>query len=213
MAGFVVHATTALVVSTGLSAYLSAYNHFPLYWGGILCALGSLGGLLPDIDSSESKIARYSSLILGMVFILLVMTQFLNYLYALLFLIPLMKLIDISLKKWTTHRGVFHSIPMCLLLATIAFIISDKLKFPTSFSLYCAGFLGGGYFFHLLLDEIWSLGKGGVSCPSFGTGLQIFRPIFWKSFVCTYALLAVLLYYTPELRVWMQKNVISILFQ
>lgn len=206
MAGFLVHSTSALIVSTGFSAYLCADNHLPLAWGGTLCALGALGGILPDIDSKESKIARYSSLILGMALLLLVITQLSNYLFALV-LIPFMKLVDLGFKKWTTHRGVFHSVPMCLLFATIAFIVSDTLRFPTFFSLYCAGFLGGGYLFHLLLDEIWSLRKG-IGCPSFGTGLQIFRSIFWKSFLLTYSLLGLLLYYTPNFRNWMIKNVI-----
>lgn len=206
MANFMVHATTSLVASTGLSAYLCASNHFPLPWGGVLCALGFLGGLLPDIDSKESKIARYSSLLVGMFLLLLVMTQLANHLYALV-LIPLTKVVDIGVKKWTTHRGVFHSVPMCLLFATVAFIVPDTLKFPTVFSLYCAGFLGGGYLFHLLLDEMWSLRKG-VGCSSLGTGLQIFRSVFWKSFLITYALLAALLYYTPDFRNWMLMNII-----
>jgi LexA-binding, inner membrane-associated putative hydrolase len=206
MAGFVVHATSTLVVSTGLSAYLCASNHFPLAWGGMLCALGALGGILPDIDSKESKIARYSGLILGMILLGIVVTQFANYLYALA-VIPMVKLIDVGLKKWTTHRGVFHSIPMCFLFATAAFIVSDMLRFPTIFSLYCAGFLGGGYFFHLLLDEIWSLRKG-VGCPSLGTGMQIYRSAFWQSFLLTYSLLGLLLYFTPFFRNWMMKNLL-----
>lgn len=206
MAGFTVHATTALVASTGCSAYLCGDLHFPLAWGGALCALGALGGILPDIDSKETKIARYTSLFLGMVLLLLVITQFTHYLFALT-LVPLILLIDLGLKKWTTHRGAFHSLPMCLLFATLAFIIPDKLGFPMSFSLYCAGFLGGGYLFHLVLDEIWSLRKG-IGCPSLGTGLQIFRSVFWKSFLLTYSFLGVLLYYTPDFRNWMVKNFI-----
>lgn len=206
MAGFVVHSTSALVVSTGFSAYLCADHHFPLMWGGILCALGALGGVLPDIDSKESKIARYSSLFLGIILLLLVITQFTHYFFALA-LIPLIILVDIGLKKWTTHRGVFHSIPMCLLFSTAVFIASDELKFPPLFSLYCAGFLGGGYLLHLLLDEIWSLRKG-IGCPSLGTGLQIYRSTFWKSFLLTYSLLGLVLSYTPYFRNWLIKNFI-----
>lgn len=204
MAGFVVHATTALVASTGASAYLSAYHHFPLQWGAALCALGFLGGLLPDIDSNESKIARYSSLVLAMMLVLLVMTQYFSYLVSFLFLIPFTKIMDMILRKWTTHRGVFHSVPMCVLFATVAFAVAEKLEFPFLYSLYCAGFLGGGYLLHLLLDELWSLRKG-IRCPSLGTGLQIFRFTFWKSFVFTYALCGTLLYYTPNFRNWMQQ--------
>jgi hypothetical protein len=204
MAGFVVHATTALVASTGVSAYLTAYHHYPLHWGAALCALGFLGGLLPDIDSNESKIARYSSFSLAMALVLLVMTQFFSYFGAILFLIPFAKAIDMVLRKWTTHRGAFHSIPMCVLFSTIAFTIAESLAFPFSYSLYSAGFLGGGYALHLLLDEIWSL-RNGIRCPSLGTGLQIFRLTFWKSFLLTYALCGALLYNTPQFREWLQK--------
>lgn len=206
MAGFVVHSTSALVVSTGISAYLCGDHHFPLAWGGTLCALGTLGGVLPDIDSKESKIARYCSLFLGMILLLLVITQFAHYLFALA-LVPVLLLVDLGLKKWTTHRGVFHSVPMCLLFSTGAFIIPDKLNFPTLFSLYCALFLGGGYLFHLLLDELWSLRKG-IGCPSLGTGLQIYRTAFWKSFLLTYSLLGFMLSYTPFFRNWLIKTFI-----
>lgn len=212
MANFFVHATTAFAISVTASAYISAYNDLPLQWGGILCCLGFLGGLLPDIDSNETKIARYASLFLGFFLSLLLVENFFGiksyaiYVLFVCFSIPLTKAIDYGLKKWTVHRGVFHSIPMTFLLSIIVYSLSDLLLFPSHFSLFCAFFLGGGYFLHLTLDEIWSL-RHGVRSTSFGKAWQIFRYGYWKSFSLTYLLLAVSIYFTPNARVWVGENI------
>jgi hypothetical protein len=197
MASFKVHAVTALVASVGAAAYTVALNHFPLYLGGLLCTLGFIGGLAPDVDSGETKMARYSGLGLGASLSLFAYFLSHSYLIAIIGFIPLVKLIQVGIKKWTTHRGVFHSLPMGLLLSIVVFYLFDSLGFSPLFSLFCGGFLGGGYLLHLVLDEIWSLRKGiGKQC-SFGTALQLYRPIFWKSFLATYALLGFAIYKLP----------------
>ena len=212
MANFLVHATTGFALSVTASAYISAYNDFPLQWSGVLCCLGFLGGLLPDIDSNETKIARYSSLFLGVFLSLLLIEKFFGLksyaIYALFVClsIPLTKAIDYGLKKWTVHRRVFHSIPMTLLLSLISYSLSELMLFPPDFSFFCALFLGGGYFLHLTLDEIWSL-RNGVTSVSFGKAWQIFRCIYWKSFGLTYLLLAVMIYFTHVVRVQVEENV------
>lgn len=205
MAGFKVHVATAFAASVSFASYISAMNGFPIAWGGLLCGLGVIGGLLPDIDSGETKIARYSGFLIGVVLSIVASSLLHNYILVFVFLVPFIKLTHFGIQKWTTHRGVFHSIPMGFLLSIGAFYLSDLLLFPHAFSLYCAGFLGGGYLIHLVLDELWSLRKGMSKHCSFGTALQVFRMVFWKSFAATYALLGVVVYRTPALKVWIQK--------
>ena len=96
---------------------------------------------------------------------------------------------------------------MCVLLSIGAYYGADLLRFPHFYALYCAAFLGGGYLVHLVLDEIWSLRKGISKHCSFGTALQFFRRSFWPSFLATYALLAVVVYYTPFLRAWVEQTI------
>lgn len=197
MANFAVHALTALTASVSAAAYLTASYNLPLTWGTTLGVLGFVGGLLPDIDSGESRIARTSGLLLGLSLCLATYMLTNNVIIALIAFVPLVQLTNRAVQKWTTHRGVFHSIPMGLLLSIAAYSLSDLLRFPQLFSLFCAAFLGGGYLMHLVLDEIWSLRKGVSKHCSFGTALQVFRPVFWKSFLATYALLACAIYRVP----------------
>ncbi len=218
MAGFKVHAATAFAFSVSFASYVSVSNHFPLPWGIVLGALGVIGGLLPDIDSGETKIARYSGLLAGAILSLVTFLFFeassllFNYFVAFILFIPFVKITQMGVKNWMTHRGVFHSIPMGILLSIAVFHLFDLLNFPHIYSLYCAGFLGGGYLIHLVLDELWSLRKGISKHSSFGTALQIFRFVFWKSFLATYALLAVVVYKTPFLKTWIQKSTVFVNF-
>ena len=205
MAGFRVHAITAFAVSVSFASYITISNHFPLPWGGVLCALGFVGGLLPDIDSGEARMARYSGLMVGVVSSLVASLLFLNFFIAMLLFVPFAKLAHLCINKWTTHRGVFHSVPMGLLLSLGVFYIAELLEFPHPFCLYAAAFLGGGYLVHLTLDEVWSLRKGITTHSSFGTAIQFFRMAFWKSFLATYAFLAVAIYRTPFLKDWIRN--------
>jgi hypothetical protein len=58
------------------------------------------------------------------------------------------------LKTFTTHRGLIHSIPFCILSGQIIFLIADGDM--ASRILKAAG-LSLGFFSHLLLDEIYSV--------------------------------------------------------
>jgi len=187
----------ALVGSVGAASYVGALNEFPLYWVGALSLLGFIGGLAPDVDSGETKMARYSGLFVGAILTLLAYLLSDSYIVALLAFIPVVKISQFGIYKWTTHRGVFHSIPMGLLLSITVFYLFDFLEFPHSYSVFCGEFFGGGYLVHLVLDELWSLRKGISKRSSFGTALQVFRPVFWKSFLATYALLGCAIYKLP----------------
>lgn len=197
MANFKVHALTAFTASVSAASYVTVLNDFPLPWGGLLCVLGVIGGLLPDVDSGESKMARYCGILAGACLSIVTYVLSQSYIISFLAFTPLAKVTNLGIKKWTTHRGVFHSIPMGLLLSIAVFVLADLLQFPHLFSIFCTGFLGGGYLIHLVLDEIWSLRHGITTHCSFGTALQVFRLTFWKSFLATYALLACAIYSTP----------------
>jgi LexA-binding, inner membrane-associated putative hydrolase len=199
MASFRVHAVAALVGSVGAAAYVGALKGYPFHWVGLLSLLGFLGGLAPDVDSGETRMARYSGLFAGALLTLLAYLLSGSYTIALLSFVPVVKLSQFGIYKWTTHRGVFHSIPMALLLSLTVFYLFDFLGFAQPYAIFCGAFFGGGYLTHLALDELWSLRKGVSKRSSFGTALQIYRPIFWKSFLATYVLLGFALYKLPFL--------------
>ena len=81
------------------------------------------------------------------------------------------------LKKFTVHRGMFHSIPALIIAAMIAFLICDTGM--TTVRFFKAGGVALGFFSHLLLDEIWSVnlrGNGPMVKKSFGTAIKFFGP-------------------------------------
>src|SRR5688572_31495513 len=78
-------------------------------------------------------------------------------------------------KRYTVHRGMWHSIPACITCGLIAFlIVAGNDLAPRAFK---AGAVSLGFFSHLVIDELWSLGlaRGRLSVKkSFGTALK-----FW----------------------------------
>jgi hypothetical protein len=95
-------------------------------------------------------------------------------------------------KRYTVHRGMWHSIPACLACGLLAFLIvaGQDLAIRT----FKAGAVSLGFFSHLLLDEIWSfrLRSGRLNIKkSFGTALKFWGNNSYAN-LSVYAKLAVL---------------------
>ena len=58
-------------------------------------------------------------------------------------------------KRYTVHRGMWHSIPACLACGLLAFLIVAGQDL--AIRLFKAGAVSLGFLSHLVLDEIWSL--------------------------------------------------------
>jgi hypothetical protein len=94
-------------------------------------------------------------------------------------------------RKYTVHRGMFHSIPAGLIFAGVAFLIAGSSDLNIRY--YKAGGVLAGFMSHLLLDEIysfeWKSGRWHIK-KSFGTALKIWGDDAWANF-STYAKLVV----------------------
>jgi hypothetical protein len=78
-------------------------------------------------------------------------------------------------KRYTVHRGMWHSLPACLACGLLAFVIVSGPDL--AIRLFKAGAVSLGFFTHLVLDEFWSfqLRSGRLNVKkSFGTALKIF---------------------------------------
>jgi membrane-bound metal-dependent hydrolase YbcI (DUF457 family) len=199
MAGFRMHVTTSAVLGCGYAGVGHAVYGLPpdtAVVGGALCGFA---GMLPDLDSDYGVplretmaftaatvpmllVGRFQSLALsydGMVLSAVAMYLFIRF--------GLTKLI----RKYTVHRGMWHSIPTCLIFAGLAFLICGANDF------YVRCFKSGGvvlgFMSHLLLDEIYAVEwKGGRwrFKKSFGTALKLWGDDPWANF-STYAKLIV----------------------
>ncbi|MDR1271270.1 MAG: metal-dependent hydrolase [Planctomycetaceae bacterium] len=76
-------------------------------------------------------------------------------------------------KKITSHRGMFHSIPSAVFAGQITYFLSTGTPEERIFKAFA---LSSGYFSHLILDEICSVDSNGRVKKSFGTALKWFDP-------------------------------------
>jgi membrane-bound metal-dependent hydrolase YbcI (DUF457 family) len=195
------------IVGVGLG---SAFGLFSPLEGGLYLAASIVGGLLPDIDESNSipsRVVQYllaSFLSLGGILKGLELNVGLVPHWAVAVLIGVISYFAILslfqfLQQFVRHRGVFHSIPMGILLGIWAVEAGYYLLHLPNFQAYLlGGFLGLGFLTHLVLDEIYSVEwRKRRLKKSFGTALK-----FWsnspKATSRLYILLIISLFFLPQ---------------
>jgi len=190
MANFNTHLNTAVII-TGLgSATLLSVGHTDLKGALWLWFLGSIGGLLPDIDSDNStsldtifNLFALSAVLLVLHYItteLIIEISFIELIAVPLMVYGIMKYIIRPLFEWiTVHRGSCHSLVfllLCALLTTqVTWKLNDQLTAEAAtFAWLAGGFILLGGLIHLMLDEIYSVDLSNVRIKrSFGTALKI----------------------------------------
>ena len=92
----------------------------------------------------------------------------------------------------TSHRGIFHSIPMGLLFAELTTLLFYKVLYvDATFSITAGAFLFFGFILHLLLDELFSINALGLSIKkSFGSALKLYDKNNIIGTIILYALVA-----------------------
>ncbi|MUJ39272.1 metal-dependent hydrolase [Aliivibrio fischeri] len=190
MANFSTHLNVAALTSGAASAALLSANHIDLDTALWLWFLGTIGGLLPDIDSDNSTSLDIIFNLFTVCIVLLSIRYFTSDAInerQFMLLIGLPVVIHLIIKygirnvfEWQTiHRGICHSLLFllfCGLLTTntTAFIINDKFKNADLFAWLSGIFVFCGGFIHLLLDEIYSVDLANVRIKrSFGSALKL----------------------------------------
>jgi len=211
MANFQTHCTIAAgaaITTAAVCIETGMVNHTQ---GLLLIALGTLAGILPDIDSDHSVPTR-------LVFNVISIAVAIGSLLALQGQVTLLHLLGIALgsalfvryivyalfARLTHHRGLFHSLPTALLfgLSTVSIGI-HMLGWSLHFAWLTAGFVSGGYLIHLLLDELYSVNFMGSSLKkSFGSALTLFTRSAWISYLLLYALVGAGFYLLPTPNGW-----------
>jgi hypothetical protein len=177
-------------------------------WGPPLLAAGltTLGGLLPDLDSDSGvpvrelfgisaavgaaalyPILRHHSLPLEQSLVLAALAYlFFRYGVSRIF------------RRWTVHRGMFHSLPAMLIAGELTYLVSRGVD--VNMRLYLAGGVMLGFLSHLVLDEFYSVDFNGVKVrfnKYAGSAVKLFSPSWLGTATC-YFLLAVLTYLVWE---------------
>ncbi|WP_084783992.1 metal-dependent hydrolase [Marinobacterium aestuarii] len=182
MADFKTHTLVATVISGGLGiAALASGMATPseafCYW-----LAGTLGGLLPDIDSDESLALRIVFRLFGALVAALLAFYWMTTLpvWQVVLLSAVSYLLVRFVLLWmfariTVHRGLLHSLLANLLFGVIAVLLSYHLfALDVRLAWGIGGFVVMGATVHLLLDEIYSVDLSGMRIKrSFGTALKL----------------------------------------
>lgn len=147
-----------------------------------LSVVGTLGGILPDIDSDHSSSIKILFSALGFVTAFLVVFAHVERYSTLeLWLLWLLVYACIRYPAWlvftrfTVHRGVFHSLVAGLFFGLLMTNLSALVFACRPLLAWIIGtFVCFGYTLHLLLDELFSVDFMNTRLKrSFGTALKV----------------------------------------
>ena len=161
MATFEQHVNIAVIITGITIAPIYASGVISTSEAFVLLTLGLIGGILPDLDSDTSKAVQIAFKIMStflplllllstsetlplvdMIVIWLISGVILQIIFTKLFL------------NFTTHRGIFHTIPMGILFGLLIIsLFENYLNYNLYFATLAGIFLFLGFNIHLLLDE------------------------------------------------------------
>jgi membrane-bound metal-dependent hydrolase YbcI (DUF457 family) len=173
-------------------------------WGKALLGAGltTIGGLLPDLDSDSGVPVRelFGAAACIVPFFLFRRFQRLGLpeeqtlvLLGGLYLF-IRYILSAIFKRWTVHRGMFHSLPAMLIAGLVVFL--GYTSPDRNLRVYLAGGVMLGFFSHLILDEIYSVDFMGMTLrlnKYAGSAVKLFSPS-WPATLTCYTILGVLLY-------------------
>ncbi|MCC9605139.1 metal-dependent hydrolase [Blastopirellula sp. JC732] len=209
MAGFNTHITTSTIVGIGYGA--AAYVFMPEIANGetvtittcmLTAGLCSIAGILPDLDSGSGRPVKEISAFVAAMAPMLMIDRFRRFgmgpeeialAGAIMYMVIRFGVAEVF-KKYTKHRGMWHSIPAAISVALLAFLVVSSERLDVRLLKASAVFLG--FMVHLILDEIWSVEWHGITPhfkKSFGTAIKFWNPNSMWSNISTYSKLAVLI--------------------
>jgi len=147
-------------------------------------AIGTFGGLMPDIDSDNSKAIGIGFTVLSLLItILLVFLNTSTYSLAEMLIMSVIVFSTIRFgvinifRKISKHRGMFHSIPLALIWGLATAILMHLFFGLNSLISWVYGIMMSlGYIVHLILDEIYSVDLGNRRMKkSSGTAFKFYK--------------------------------------
>jgi len=148
----------------------------------VLTALGTIGGILPDIDLRHSTPSQLLFTMFGALVGLCWLFANVDHYSALsLWSIALGIFLCVRYPIWwvfhqfTVHRGALHSVAAAIMFGLIVTAITHRtFERGGEISWMAGGFLALGYLLHLILDELYSVDFMGARIKrSFGSALKL----------------------------------------
>ncbi|NOU48932.1 metal-dependent hydrolase [Pseudoalteromonas sp. JBTF-M23] len=179
MANFETHFQSSIITSAAFSSTVLATSLANPLDTFILFIIGSLSGLLPDLDADKSRSLNslFSVLSLCAAIGLPLMIKFDSLLTlwgsALCVYTVLMHIVKPLFESLTVHRGAMHSLLFVLMCSLISIHLALLLGKSLSFSVLLSLSVGIGMLTHLILDECYSVDISNNEIKaSFGSALK-----------------------------------------
>ncbi len=199
MADFKTHISTSTVLGIGYAG-TGILAGVPIDSAMIAGGLCGVSGMLPDLDSDSGVPLREAMAFAAAVVPMFLVSRFeqLGLSYESMVLaggsIYLLIRFGVSemLKRYTVHRGMFHSIPAAIIFAELGFLICGCHDIRLRF--FNAGGVLLGVLSHLALDELYSIewARGRLRLKkSAGTALKFWGKDLWGN-ISVYAKLLLL---------------------
>jgi hypothetical protein len=199
MADYKTHLVTSTVLGVGYGAAGYFYGQLPIETCLLAGGLCSVSGMLPDLDSDSGRPVQEMTGFAAAVVPMLMLDRFRTFGWShetiALAAAGLYVLIRFGVaelfKRYTVHRGMWHSIPACLVCGLLTFLIVAGQDLGVR--LFKSGAVIAGFLSHLVLDELWSfsLRSGRLNIKrSLGTALKFWGRDKWAN-VSVYAKLVV----------------------
>ncbi|CAA6800501.1 MAG: Unknown protein [uncultured Sulfurovum sp.] len=134
----------------------------------IAFGLGTLGGLLPDVDSAHSTSIKVGFNVLSLLMtIMLIFVKSSTYSLIEMFIVSMLVFVGIRyaflefFRKISKHRGMFHTVPVALIWGIVVASMAQWFFGLNSLVSWVYGFMiTWGYLVHLILDETYSVDLG-----------------------------------------------------
>jgi membrane-bound metal-dependent hydrolase YbcI (DUF457 family) len=183
VADFKTHISTSTVAGAAYGYWGTFHQGMSVESGLLAAGLCSVAGMLPDLDSNSGVPLRETSMFASAVVPMLMIHRFRDLdlspeamaLAAMLIYIAIRFFVVEIFRRYTVHRGMWHSIPAAASVGILAYLLMPS---PIeSARIYKSVAVVVGFMVHLILDEIWSIdfrhGRFRLK-KSFGTALK-----FW----------------------------------
>jgi len=147
-------------------------------------AIGTFGGLMPDIDSDNSKAVEVGFTVLSLL-ITILLVFLTSSIYSLIEMLIMSAIVFSTIRfgvidifrKISRHRGMFHSVPVALIWGLLTTILMHSFFGLNSLLSWVYGIMMSfGYIVHLILDEIYSVDLGNKRMKkSSGTAFKFYK--------------------------------------
>ena len=192
------HLAVSCACGTALGAGMWVGTPATAAQAGVAATLTAVGGMLPDLDSDAGRPIREVTALLGAAVPMVAVRRLIEVGHSLDAAVGLGILSywavryggSFLLKRWTVHRGMFHSVPAMVVAGLLAFLAYAHPH--PGVRLLMATAVMTGYASHLMLDEWRSVDWSGLTPrlkSSAGTAVKWAGPDAGANAVC-YTLLA-----------------------